>query len=123
MLFSFSKKEKLKSKTQIDQLFKDGKAITVYPLRLIYCPAEFKDGSPIKTSVSVSKRLHKKAVARNNIKRLMREAYRTSKPIDFNKNKTAFALMILYLSRDTPQYKELSLKMKTLLTKFKGTID
>ena len=123
MVFSFSKKEKLKSKTQIDRLFKQGKSITVYPLRLIYCTTEFKDDSLIKTGVSVSKRLHKKAVTRNRIKRTLREAYRTCKPKDFNKNKTSFALMILYLSKDIPQHKELSVKMKTLLIRFKDAID
>ena len=120
--FSYSKKEKLKSKAQIEFLFKEGKAITVYPLRLIYVATEFKDQSLIKTGVSVSKKLHKKAVKRNKIKRLMREAYRLNKPKDFNKNETAFALMILYLSKEEPSFKLLNTKMPVLLSKFKASI-
>jgi ribonuclease P protein component len=119
---SFSKAEKLKSKNQIEQLFAHGKQLTVYPLKLVYLPTEFKDASPIKTSVSVSKRLHKKAVARNRIKRLMREAYRLNRPQDFNKNKTAFALMILYLSKEEPQWQQLNSKMSVLLSRFKSSI-
>lgn len=121
--FSFSKAEKLKSKSQIDLLFSKGKSITVYPLRLVYVETTFKDNSVIKTGVSVSKRLHKLAVHRNRIKRLMREAYRSNKPQHFNETKTAYAIMILYLSKDEPTFEQLSLKMKMLLSQFKSSVD
>lgn len=120
--FSFSKAEKLKSKSQIDHLFSKGKSITVYPLRLVYVETTFKDNSVIKIGVSVSKRLHKLAVHRNRIKRLMREAYRLNKPQHFNKTKTSYAIMILYLSKDEPSLKYLSKKMALLLKKFNTAI-
>ena len=116
--FSFSRNEKLKSKAHIDHLFSEGKSITVYPLKLVFSEAIFNDGSAIKTGVSVSKRLHKKAVVRNRIKRLLREAYRLNKPSDFNKTETGFALMILYLSKDGATFAEVDSKMKQLLKKF-----
>ncbi|WP_422106630.1 ribonuclease P protein component [Winogradskyella sp.] len=118
MSFKYSKKDKLKSKKHIEQLFNDGKAVTVYPLRLIYLEAEFNDGSIIKTGVSVSKRLHKTAVSRNRIKRLLREAYRLNKPIYFNNSSTSYAFMILYLSKDGTTFEELNNKMKLLFKKF-----
>jgi ribonuclease P protein component len=118
--FSFSKKEKLKGKKQIEQLFQEGNAITVYPLKLIYAATEFKDGSVLKTAVSVSKRLHKKATKRNRIKRLLREAYRLHKPKDFNKNETAYALMILYLSKEEPTFDLVRKKMPLLISKFEN---
>ena len=74
MNFKYSKKDKLKSKKLIERLFNEGKSLTVYPLRLIYLKTEFEDQSILKTGVSVSKRLQKTAVARNRIKRLLREA-------------------------------------------------
>jgi len=80
MSFKYSKRDKLKSKKLIEQLFNEGSAVTVYPLRLIYLKTEFEDDSVLKTAVSVSKKLHKTAVARNRIKRLLRETYRLSKP-------------------------------------------
>jgi len=120
---TFSKKEKLKSKKQIEALFKQGNTITVYPLKLIYKPTAFRDDSTLKTAVSVSKRLHKKAVKRNRIKRLLREAYRLNKPMDFNKNETTYALMILYLSKDEPTFELLQRKMPVLISKFKNAID
>lgn len=118
MRFTYGKNDKLKSKKTIEQLFKDGKAITVYPLRLVYLKTEFNDESMLKTGVSVSKRLHKTAVARNRIKRLLREAYRINKPLYFNNSTTAYAFMILYLSKDGTTFVNLNSKMKTLFQKF-----
>ncbi|WP_115460738.1 ribonuclease P protein component [Winogradskyella aurantiaca] len=121
--FSFSRNEKLKSKAQIDRLFAEGRSITVYPLKLIFTEATFDDKSTIKAAVSVSKRHHKKAVTRNKIKRLLREAYRLNKPSDFNKTETGFALMILYLSKDQPSYELIHSKMTMLMAKFKASIE
>ncbi len=118
MPFKYRKKDKLKSKKHIEQLFNEGKAITVYPLRLIYLKTEYDDDSIIKTGVSVSKRLHKTAVARNHIKRLLREAYRLNKPVYFNNSSASYSLMILYLSKDGTTFDKLNNSMKLLFGKF-----
>ncbi|WP_370104077.1 ribonuclease P protein component [Winogradskyella sp.] len=118
MRFKYSKKDKLKSKKLIEQLFNEGKAVTVYPLCLIYLKTEFEDGSVLKTGVSVSKRLHKTAVSRNKMKRLLREAYRLNKPLYFNNSSTSYAFMILYLSKDGMTFDEVNDKMKRLFDKF-----
>jgi len=118
MSFKYSKKDKLKSKKLIEQLFTEGKAMTVYPLRLIYLKTEFEDNSILKTGVSVSKRLHKTAVARNNIKRLLREAYRLNKPLYFNNSSTSYAFMILYLSKDGITFDKTNRSMQLLFQKF-----
>jgi len=118
MSFKYSKKDKLKSKKLIERLFTEGKAITAYPLRLVYLKTGFEDSSHIKTGVSVSKRLHKTAVARNRIKRLLREAYRLNKPLYFNNSSASFAFMILYLSKDGTTFAKLDDSMKLLFEKF-----
>jgi len=118
MSFKYGKKDKLKSKKHIEQLFAEGKAVTVYPLRLVYLKTEFNDDSILKTGVSVSKRLHKTAVARNRIKRLLREAYRQNRPQYFNNSTTSYAFMILYLSKDGTTFEALNGKMKLLFEKF-----
>ena len=118
MRFTYSKKDKLKSKKLIELLFTGGKAVTVYPLRLVYLNTAFEDGSVLKTGVSVSKRLHKTAVARNRIKRLLREAYRLNKPLYFNNSSTHYAFMILYLSKDGTTFDKLNGDMKLLFEKF-----
>lgn len=116
--YKYSKKDKLKSKKLIEQLFSEGKAVTAYPLRLVYLKTEFNDNSILKTGVSVSKRLHKTAVARNRIKRLLREAYRLNKPLFFNNSSGSYAFMILYLSKDGTTFDKLNQSMKLLFEKF-----
>ncbi|WP_299108266.1 ribonuclease P protein component [uncultured Winogradskyella sp.] len=118
MSFKYSKKDKLKSKKLIEQLFTEGKAVTAYPLKLIYIKTDFEDGSQLKTGVSVSKRLHKTAVSRNQIKRLLREAYRLNKQLYFNNSSHSFAFMILYLSKDGTTFDKLNHSMKLLFKKF-----
>nr|WP_299115123.1 ribonuclease P protein component [uncultured Winogradskyella sp.] len=118
MSFKYNKKDKLKSKKRIDMLFNEGKSITVYPLRLIYLKTDFNDGSVLKTGVSVSKKLHKTAVARNRIKRLLREVYRLNKPLYFNNSSTSYAFMILYLSKDGTTFEKLNDSIKALFEKF-----
>ena len=118
MHFKYSKKDKLKSKKQIEALFTYGKSVTVFPLKLVYLKTDFNDESVLKTGVSVSKKLHKTAVARNRIKRLIRETYRLNKPLFFNNSTTAYAFMILYISNDDTTFKELNSKIKLLFKKF-----
>ncbi|MEM9679876.1 MAG: ribonuclease P protein component [Bacteroidota bacterium] len=118
MAFTFSKKERLKSKKLIETLFKEGKSVIAYPLKLIYLETEFEDDVMIKTAVSVSKRLHKKAVHRNRIKRLLREAYRLNKGEYFNNSTTSYAFMILYISKDGTTFDLVNRKMKALFKKF-----
>ena len=118
MQFKYGKKDKLKSKKLIEQLFNKGESVTAYPLKLIYFQTEFEDDSILKTGVSVSKRMHKTAVARNKIKRLLREAYRLNKPHYFNNSSTSYAFMILYLSKDGTTFDDIDNKMKMLFEKF-----
>ena len=116
--FSFPQKEKLKSKKLIEQLFEQGKSINNYPLKLVYLKTVFEDNAKIKTGVIAPKKSFKKAVHRNRIKRLLREAYRLNKPLVFNNIEGGFAFMILYLGKEMPNYQLVNEKMKCLLKKF-----
>lgn len=118
MKFTFPKKEKLKSQKLIEKLFLEGKAVTTFPLRMLYLQTDFDDGAKIKTGVSVSKRNFKKAVDRNRIKRLLREAYRLNKPKYFNNITTSYAFMILYLGKDDTDFDSVNSKMNILFKTF-----
>jgi len=117
MSFSYSKKEKLKSQKLIEQLFSEGQSVSAYPLRMVYLKTEFTD-TQFKTGVSVSKRNFKKAVDRNHIKRLLREAYRLHKTAYFNNISPCYALMILYIGKDGTDFDSIETKMKQLLDAF-----
>ena len=122
MRASYSKKEKLKSKKLIEQLFIEGQSVSVFPLRLVYMSTTFEEHVQLKTGVSVSKRNFKNAVDRNRIKRLLRESYRIHKATYFNNITTQYAFMILYIGKKEPTFTELETKTKQLFDKFLNKI-
>ena len=121
MDFTFNKKEKLKSQKLIEQLFAQGQSVAAYPLRLVYIKTTFDADVKIKTGVSVSKRHFKKAVDRNRIKRLMREAYRLQKAKYVDNISGQYALMVLYIGKDGTDFETVSKKMTVLMDKFIAT--
>jgi ribonuclease P protein component len=112
--FSYNKTERLKSKKQLDKIFTGGKSFTIFPLKIFFFLNSEQDSS-IKAGVGVSSRNFKKAVERNRVKRLLREAYRTEKqPLHeyLNKDKKQLALFLLFIDKELPQYNPLKEKMK-----------
>jgi len=115
---SFNKQEKLKSEKAISGLFLNGRSVNQYPLRLFFRIYGASEIANTKTAVSVSKRNFKKAVDRNHIKRLMREAYRLNKSQLFNNTNGEYAFMILYLGKEIPDFDLINTKLKLLFGKF-----
>lgn len=115
---SYKKIEKLKGEKLIEKLFAEGKSVVAYPLRLVYLKTTFDDDAIVKAGVSVSKRNFKKAVQRNRLKRLMREAYRLNKSAYFNNIMAQYAFMILYTGKSDSDFRTVSKKMNTLMEAF-----
>ncbi|MEE9361940.1 MAG: ribonuclease P protein component [Cellulophaga sp.] len=115
--FSFSKKEKLKSKKRIEQLFSEGKSISVYPIRVLYLKTNLPEGVTFQTGVTVPKRNFKSAVKRNQIKRLLRESYRLNKHLIFNNLKGNYTYMFLYLGKEIPLFHSLEKSMVAVMKK------
>lgn len=120
--YTYSNIEKLKSKKTIELLFKEGVSVSEFPLRLVFLKTSFDDGSQFKTGVSVSKKNFKTAVARNRVKRLLREAYRLNKDSFFNNFTTQYAFMILYIGKTEPTLPFLEAKMKSLFVRFREKV-
>lgn len=76
--YTFKKEEKLKSRKAIEQLFKEGKSFSGFPFKIIWKFNEVS-AAQLQAGFTVSSKQFKKAVDRNRIKRLMREAYRLQK--------------------------------------------
>lgn len=111
--FGYSKEEKLKHKKEISFLFEKGKWKTYGNIRVL----SVKDESLLnqKVGVSVSKRNFKKAVERNRIKRLLREAYRLNKNPFTEKFGTRSLSMIFWISKNLPKhYQEVEKDFLTL---------
>ena len=123
MQFSFSKKEKLKSKKLIEKLFVEGKSVSSFPIKLIYIKTELPTDVSFQTGVTVPKKNFKSAVKRNRIKRLLREGYRLNKAVTLNNSKDAFAFLFLYLGKDMPNYDKVNKHVALVLHKFKKKID
>ncbi len=82
--FALPKKERLCSKTLIDQLFLGhSNNKKEWPVRVVYQVVKRKDerDSQLEVLVSVSKRYFKRAVKRNLVKRQLREGIRHHKAI------------------------------------------
>ncbi|MCU7695532.1 ribonuclease P protein component [Haoranjiania flava] len=118
--FTYGKAQKLKSRKDIETLFRSGCSFYVHPLKIFYriCMREPQESSPLKTGMGVSKKYFSKAVKRNRVKRLVREAYRLHK-------NNLYALMearnlsadvfFIYTSREIIPFHVVEEKMQTAL--------
>lgn len=69
--------QRLKSEKLIKQVFRERNSALKYPVRLLW--KELPGDGKTAAAFSVSKKHFKRAVDRNRIKRLLREAYRTQR--------------------------------------------
>ena len=77
--FIFSKVERLSHKNHIDALFNEGKSFSMNPFKIIYRLHPIAAEVPVKVLFAVSKKKFKRAVDRNRLRRIIREAYRLNK--------------------------------------------
>jgi len=97
-----STSEKLKHEKEISFLFKKGKWRVGGSIRIIFL--KNTENVHPKLGFSVSKRFFKKAVDRNRIKRLLREAYRHNKSIFSEIYGTQTIAMVLWQSKEMPTH-------------------
>jgi ribonuclease P protein component len=98
----YPKKEKLKSKDDLALLFKKGRWFSHGNLRIVFYKSNDLENG--KFGVSVAKRIYKKAVDRNRIKRLLREAYRLHKPEYHEVFGEKTIAMLFYISNVRPNH-------------------
>lgn len=109
MKSTFSKAERLKSRKDIAELFASGEALFSYPIKWVYKQKEVTRSPSVRMGVSVSRRIWRRAVDRNRIKRLLREVYR------LNKSKIVSTLsddehlngMLLYVAKEELPFSEI----------------
>lgn len=117
---TFKKEERLSSKKLMDELFESGKSVTEYPIRIIWKECELNSSYPVQLAIAVPKKLFKRAVHRNLLKRRIREAYRKNKDGIYKtlagKGKK-IAMVILFSGKEALSYEEIEKKLMVTLQK------
>lgn len=100
------------SQKLIEKLFAEGTSFLVYPFKIVTLNIDIDGAYPAKVAFAVSKKLFKKAVQRNMIKRRMREAYRLNKHAHFlDGNPSKKAIMFIYIGKEILPYKKMEKSM------------
>ena len=120
--FTLGKNERLKSRKQIEQLFTDGKNFSLSPFRIYYrlMPIITDAQSNLQFGAGVSGKNFKRAVDRNRVKRLTREAYRVQKIQlqEILKQKgVQLNLFFIYTGKELPVFSMMKEKVNVILNK------
>jgi ribonuclease P protein component len=121
--FSFQTAERLKSKKMLGRLFKEGNSFIAFPLRVLWLPMDAlaeQTAFPAQVAIGAPKRLFKTAVARNLLKRRIREAYRLQKAALYDKlvlEDRKIAIAIMYIGKEELGFEEISGGIRKMIRK------
>ncbi|WP_142684827.1 ribonuclease P protein component [Chitinophaga polysaccharea] len=123
--YSFSKEERLKSRKLIETLFREGKAFSVFPYRVVYMPLKEAGKYPVQVGFSATTRRFPHAVDRNRIKRLGREAWRLQKQELYDHLRSEsrqLAVFLIYTDKKIADFSTLKDKISVILKKLQTSV-
>ncbi len=123
--FTLGKKERLKSRKQIEQLFSNGQRFNVLAFRIFYAHRDGDGSIPLQAGFAASSRIFKTAVQRNRVKRLSREAYRLQKNElqDLLKEQNQkLNVFFIYIGKEMPAYEEVYKAVQLALARLTSII-
>jgi ribonuclease P protein component len=126
--YTLGKTERLKSRKLIGQLFEQGKSINVFPFKILYLVAPIISGtrnSYLQVGFTAPAKTFKKAVDRNRIKRLTKEAYRLQKHAlseQLTTNNQQLFVFFIYTGKEMPEQALVMEKINTVLKKLSEII-
>ncbi len=125
--FTLRKKEKLKSRKLLQQVFANSKSFLVFPIKVFYLPiaATEPTNDTLKVGVGVSSKHFKRSVDRNRIKRQMREAYRLQKlPLHscMQGSGQQLAIFFLYIHKEKSTTLFIQQKMELVIQKLTSIV-
>lgn len=118
--YTLGKEERLKSRKQIDLLFKQGASFNAGVLKVFHQLHEQERAEPLQFGVGAGTRYFKKAVHRNRIKRLVREAWRLQKEAlkeQLLLNGKMIDVFFIFTGRELPDHELIAEKTKMAITK------
>lgn len=116
--FSLNKAERLSSKKTIDRLFTEGESVVQYPVKIVFLTTDLDCTYPAQAGFTTSKKNFKRAVARNRVKRLLREAYRLNKNKIYNQlTQEQLALFFIYIGKELPSHETVNSAIEKGLNK------
>ncbi|MEO9533769.1 MAG: ribonuclease P protein component [Crocinitomicaceae bacterium] len=122
---TFPKSERIKSRIVLEKVYNEGEMLKAYPFRLKFMVSETEDIGNAKIVVSVPKRLVKRAVKRNRIRRQVKEIYRLNKTdlLSLLQSKSkGLALFLIFTGKETDTFDFMEEKLKKLLDELKKNI-
>jgi ribonuclease P protein component len=115
-MYTLGSNKRLKSRKQIQEVMSKGIKLKEGALLLLYLPS---NEETTRIAVSALKRNFKRAVDRNTIKRLMREAYRLNQ--NLVPEQAAYYLFFVYLGKDIQNFDYFNTKIKQALMRLINT--
>jgi ribonuclease P protein component len=112
---TLKKPERISIQREIERLFKEGVAFISYPLRIVFLEQKPLSGATVSFLVSVPKKKFKRAVKRNRMKRLIREAYRLNKTSliqHFQEKESGLLIAFLFIGNELCRWKEMEAAMQ-----------
>lgn len=123
---TFPKKEKLCSEIRLKTLFSKGESFLIYPYRVSFVENELESPAAVQIAFGVPKKIFKRAVKRNYIKRRLRECYRLQKNdlmVYLQTKNITLSVFISYIAKDIVEYETLEKKMKAVLYRIHSEIE
>ena len=117
-IFRLSKNRSLKNTSDIDAVFKSGQKISSELISLYYVGSNSKE---LKIAFSVGKKSHGLASTRNNLKRLMKEAFRLNAQ-NYIDNVVSYNFVFVYFGSEKVSFVKVEECMKSLLLSFKNKV-